>query len=159
MEQSTVRAFAERVGRGELGPDIQVRYRVSGGMPSQRLDCEVVVDSVGGARISRFDAQVGDEVERESIPPERLDVPELLRAVSRGLYSLTPASERMTRLPDSLLGSLTIVVSGAEESFRFVPEQEQREVLGKAVAPSMDRALQKFWNLALGQSQSQGNGS
>ncbi|MDQ0780075.1 hypothetical protein QF026_008541 [Streptomyces aurantiacus] len=150
MEQRTVRAFAARVQSNELGPSVQVRYRISGGMPSQRVDCKVTMDSVGGARVSRFDARVSDQVEHELIPPEILDVPALLEAVSRGLYSLTSVDERVNQLPDGLVGSLTIVVDGEEESFHFLPEQEQRNVEDRTIAPSMDDALQRFWNIARG---------
>lgn len=147
MDQETVRAFATRVKRGEFGSDVQVRYQVTGGMPSQRLECEISIDSVNGAQISRYDARESAEVARAQIPPEEVDVPGLLRAVSSGLYSLTPVSERVTHLPDSLVGRLTILVDGQEEAFHFVPEKEQRGDDDR-VAPSMDAALQRLWELA-----------
>jgi hypothetical protein len=147
MDQETVRAFATRVKRGELGSDVQVRYQVTGGMPSQRLECEISIDSVNGAQVSRYDARESAEVARAQIPPEEVDVPGLLRAVSSGLYSLTPVSERVTHLPDSLVGRLTILVDGQEEAFHFVPEKEQRGDDDR-VAPSMDAALQRLWELA-----------
>jgi hypothetical protein len=155
MDQETVRTFAARVNRGDLGPDVQVRYHVAGGMPSQRLECEVVVDSANGARVTRYDALVSDESASASFPPEELDVPEFLESISRGLPSLTPVSERVTRRPDSLVGRLTIVVEGAEEAFHFVPEREKRGPDDR-VAPAMDRALQLLWDLATGSTREKG---
>ena len=58
-------AFAERVSRSELGPDLQVIYRVVGGMPSQRVDYEIKVDAVAGARVVVSDARAS----RTAQPP------------------------------------------------------------------------------------------
>ena len=148
MDQESVRAFARRVSSGELGPEIQVRYHVAGGMPSQRLELDVSVNSESGALVSRYDASISEETARASIPSNALDVRGLLQAVGRGLHSLTPVSESMTFLPDSLVGRLTIVVDGHEEEFYFVPESEKRseETL---VSPAMDVALEQLWGLAM----------
>lgn len=146
MDQATLRAFAARVNEGDLGPDVQVRYRVAGGMPSQRLESEVVVDSVNGARVSRYDAQRSETATRFAVPPDEIDVPRLLRSVIRSLPALTPTEERVTRRPDSVLGRLTVVVEGAEESFHVVPPP------GRPDEPSTsDWALQRLWDLATGE--------
>lgn len=151
MEQRTLREFAARIGRGELGADVQVRYHVAGGRPSQRVDCTLTLDSVRGASVTRFNARSSDHTESVSIPPERLDVADLLQAVRHGLHTLTPADAGMQHLPDGLHGTLTIVVDGAEETFRFVPEREKRATRSTSLAPPMERALQKFWSLAFGE--------
>ncbi len=150
MDQETVRAFATRVNQGDLGPSVQLKFAVAGGMPSQRLESEVVVDAVNGARISRYDALVSNEELRSSVRLDEINVRELFEGVSRGLFSLTPFSERVTRLPDALAGRLTIVVDGAEEAFHVIPKGE----LGPAerLAPAMDRALELLWDLATGAS-------
>jgi hypothetical protein len=51
MKQRVVQAFAEGVSQAKLGQDLQVIYRVVGGMPSQRVEYEVNVDSVGGREL------------------------------------------------------------------------------------------------------------
>lgn len=150
MEQRTLREFAARIGSGELGAGVQVRYQVAGGMPSQRVDCTVTLDSVRGASVARFNARSSDRTEYVSISPDRLDVADLLQAVRQGLHSLTSADAR-EHVPDGLRGTLTIVVDGAEESFRFVPEREKRATRSTSLAPPMERALQKFWSLAFGE--------
>src|SRR5713101_5513887 len=128
-----VQAFAERVQQAELGPDLQVSYRVVGGMPSQRVDYEVTVDSVGGARVAVSDARTSRTARRASIAPENLDVAGLFRQISAGLHSLMPAS-RASSSPDAFVGSITIRVGGDEETFYFVPEAEKRRTPEKAVA-------------------------
>ena len=155
MDQATVRSFATRVAREELGPDVQVRYRIAGGMPSQRLECEVVLDSENGARITRYDALVSNERERTNVPADAIDVTELFRWVSAGLPSLLPAGEPVVRPPDSLAGRLTVVVDDAEESFHVVPEPEKREP-DATLDPSMARALDRLWDLAVAPSQRSG---
>lgn len=155
MNQETVRAFAERVSGGDLGPEVQVRYRVAGGMPSQRLECDVVVDAANGAEVTRYDAADSRERTRALIPADEIDVRALFESVSRGLPSLTPAAERVTRSPDSLVGHLTIVVDGAEEVFHVVPERDKRDEEHR-VTPAMDRALQRLWELAMTRPRAQG---
>ena len=149
MKKRAAQRFAERVRQRELGPDVQVIYRVAGGMPSQRVEYEIAVDSVAGARVSVYEARTARAVKGTSIPPERLDVAGLFEELSAGLHSLLPAS-RPTFLPDALVGSIAIRVGGDEETYYFVPEEEKRRGPGKAVAPSMNRALQRFWSIAKG---------
>jgi hypothetical protein len=147
MKQRVAQAFAERVKQRNLGPDVQVIYRVVGGMPSQRVKYEVAVDSVGGARVAGSDARVTPTARHASIPPERVDVVDLFEQISAGLHSLMPEG-RATFLPDALVGSLTISIDGDEETFYFVPEKEIRRTASKAVAPAIDRALQRLWIIA-----------
>lgn len=154
MKQRVVQVFAERVSQAKLGQDLQVIYRVVGGMPSQRVECEVNVDSVGGARVAVYNARISRTVKRASIAPENLDVAGLFEQISAGLHSLLPAS-RAIFPPDALVGSITIRIGDNEETFYFVPEVEQRRTPGKGVAPSMDRALQRFWGIATGVTEAQ----
>lgn len=149
MSQETIRTFVARTKRGELGPDLAVVYRVSGGMPSQRIEYEIAVDSVDGARVSRYNARTSRDVERTSISGEDLDVAGVLNLIGTGLFSLASASSEQ-RLPDALLGSLTISVDGAEETFYFVPELEQRRASGEVFAPPMEQALTRLWDIANG---------
>jgi len=142
-----VQAFAERVSKGKFGPDLQVTYRVVGGMPSQRVNYEVDVNSVGGATVAASDARISRTPKRASIAPENLDVPGLFKQISVGLQSLRPAS-RASSAPDAAVGSITIRVGADEETFYFVPEAEKRRAPGSGVAPSMERALQRFWGIA-----------
>jgi DNA/RNA-binding domain of Phe-tRNA-synthetase-like protein len=67
---------------------------------------------------------------------------------------LLPAS-RAIFPPDAFVGSITIRISDNEETFYFVPEVEKRRTPGKGVAPSMDRALQRFWRIAKGVTEAQ----
>lgn len=147
MKQRVARAFAQRVQQGNLGTEVQIVYRVAGGMPSQRVEYEIALDSASGARIAALDARLTRTTRRLSIPPEALDIPGLFADVSNGLQSLHPES-RHTFPPDALVGSMTIRVDGDEETFFFVPEAEKRRKPGREVVPSMDRALQRLWSLA-----------
>jgi hypothetical protein len=147
MKQPVVHAFAERVSQARLGPDLQAVYRVVGGMPSQRVDYEVKVDSVSGARAVVHDARVSPTVMHASVAPEHLDVVGLFEQISAGLYSLQPASRAIFQ-PDAFVGSITIHVGDNEETFYFVPEAEKRRTQGKGVAPSIDGVLQRFWEIA-----------
>ena len=144
---NVARAFAERVGRRELGQDLRLVYRVVGGMPSQRVDYTIAVDAVGGASVTAYDARVSRIRQERAIPVERLDVVRLFEQACAGLHSLVPSSQAEF-LPDALVGSLTIEVGGQEETFYFTPEEEQRTRLHGRVAPSMEQVLRQLWTMA-----------
>jgi hypothetical protein len=144
MRQRVVQAFAARVKQRDLRQDLQVVYRTVGGMPSQRVDYTITVDPIGGAKVVAYDARISRTAKQGSVPPDTLDVASLFEQISAGLHSLLPASEA-TFLPDALVGSMTISVGGNEETFYFVPEEAQRR---RQVAPSMDQALQRLWDIA-----------
>jgi hypothetical protein len=154
MKQRVVLAFAERISQAKLGQDLEVIYRVVGGMPSQRVEYEVSLDSVGGAKVAAYDARMSRAVKRASIAPENIDVAGLFEQISVGLHSLLPASQAIFP-PDAFVGSMTIRIGDNEETFYFVPEVEKRRATRKGVAPSMDRALQRFWGIAKGVTEAQ----
>jgi hypothetical protein len=155
MTQLSVQSFVERVRQRRLGPDVQVSYRVSGGMPSQRLAYDVSIDSVSGAQGTVYEARSGRATQRLSIPPEKLDVASLFEQIGAGLHSLLPAAKAQFP-PDALVGSLTIRVGGEEETFSFVPQEEQRTGPGEATNPSMTRALRQLWDISTGALRSHG---
>jgi hypothetical protein len=158
MKQPVVRTFAERVSRGKLGPDLQVIYRVAGGMPSERLEYEIKIDSVGGAKITSYDAQISRTIKHGPIASDVPEVADLFKQIVAGLHSLLPAS-RATFLPDALVGSITIRVDDEEETFYFVPEVEKRRTPEKRVAPPMELTLQRFWDMAKGVTEGQQKGA
>ncbi len=147
MKQRVARAFVARVRQGNLGRDVQVVYRVAGGMPVQRVDYKIAMDSVGGAKVDVYDARSARRAQETSIPPEKLDVAALFEQLSAGLHSLMPAS-RAVFPPDAYVGSITISVEGDEATFYFVPEEEKRKARDRAVAPAMEQALRHFWGIA-----------
>src|SRR5690348_4910881 len=107
MARRVLQDFVARVGREELGQDVQIIYRVAGGMPGERVQHEVTIDSVNGAKVSAYDAIVSPYTRRTSIQPQNIDVAGLFKQVSAGVHSLRPDT-KTTFWPDALVGSLTI---------------------------------------------------
>lgn len=143
MKQRARLAFATRVKQGKLGQDVQIVYGVVGGMPSQRVQARVAVDSIRGARVEVYDARHCPTASEASIPQEDFDVARLFERVAAGIHSLLPAS-RAVFAPDTVVGSLTIRVQDDEETFYFVPGQERRNRQGNAVAAPMEHALRQL---------------
>lgn len=147
MAHQIARDFVAKVRGEDENSDIQVRYRVVGGMPSQRVKRDVTV-SAQGVQIARQDARASERDGHLRLSVEQVDVRSILRAVAAGLPSLTPAAEARS-LPDGLVGELTVFVDGAEETFHFVPEQEQRRIT-RPVSPVMEDVLGDLWRLSVG---------
>lgn len=125
---------------------VELRYVVGGGMPGDRLEMKIVVDPVNGARIEGHDQRVTAEAIETRVSPRDLDVPALFEQVAAGLHSLMPAADKRF-VPDALIGKLTIVVDGQAETFYFVPETEKRRAQERPLAPMMDDALSRLWDI------------
>lgn len=137
--------FARRVHEGDFSEDLKVRYRVSGGLPSQRLRLDLVLDGVNGARIEALDELVSTREISARLGADEIDVRELFQLLRDGLPSL--AAEETEFLPDSLRGKITISVGGNEETFQFIPEEEERRVSGKSLSPPMEEVLRQLWRV------------
>src|ERR1700751_862461 len=124
MNSPLANTLAERASKAKLGPDLQVTYRVVGGMPSQRVNYEVRVNSVDGATVAVSDPRTARMAKHATIAPEHLDVTGMFQQISAGLHSIMPAS-RARFAPDAFVGSLTIRIGDEEETFYFVPEAEK----------------------------------
>ncbi|BEU28039.1 hypothetical protein [Paraburkholderia sp. 22B1P] len=144
VKQRASRLFAERVRQGNLGRDVRLVYYVVGGMPSTRAEYKINVDSLNGVQIEVYDLLHRLSKTRASISPKEFDVASLFKQICAGLHSLLQESFP----PGALLGRLTISVECEQETFSFVPEPEKRTVQINRVAPSMELALQRLWDIA-----------
>jgi hypothetical protein len=147
MKQRVVETFATRVKQRDLGPDLQVTYRAVGGMPSQRVDFTVTVDPVTGAKVVAFDARTTRGAKQSTVASDAFDVVSLFEQISAGLHTLRSASEAKFA-PDALIGSITIRSGSSEETFYFVPEEDKRRRQEAMVAPAMEQALRRFWEVS-----------
>lgn len=144
MSESTESKVAEKFRKSlsaeKLPEDLRVVYRVSGGMPHERLEHEFTVTGAG-----RSDVRMGDEL-RAMAPQEAsadLDLGEardLLEQIGVSLDELVPRSEARF-MPDSLVGSITIEIDGEAAEFFFLADEDQRVAAEADRLPAEDRGL------------------
>lgn len=125
VETRIVRKYREYLGRDELTGDIRITYRVTGGMPHQRLDREFSLSGTGEAAVKVRDELKPIPLQEASRTLDRAETRDLLREIDTSLDSLVPRSEARF-LPDSLVGMITLEVGGEEATLFFLADQEQR---------------------------------
>jgi len=138
-ESEIVAKFRRAVERGELG-DIRVVYRVSGGVPGERIDEEI---SLSGADSASLRAR--DELRPSAaseVAEERLDAEEarsMYRQTASALEAMVPRSEARF-IPDSTVGMVTIGVGEEEETLYFLADEGQSYGQEERIARGAPRA-------------------
>ena len=141
IESRVAEKFRESLGEEELPAGMRVVYRVSGGMPHERLEHEFALTGAG-----RSDVRMADELEAAMAPQEasadldQVEVRELLEQIGVSLDELVPRSEARF-LPDSLVGSITIEVDGEAAEFFFLADEDQRVAAEEDRLPAEERVL------------------
>ena len=113
--------FRDRV-RGRATSGVRFTLRVSGGLPSERLDQEVVVEGRGLARVEMFDAREGPLRHRREESIDGAVAASLLSEFGERLDRLVPARDAAF-VPDSLVGYATIEVDGERAELTFAPDE------------------------------------
>jgi hypothetical protein len=137
----------ELVTREDLRQDVQVVYRISGGMPEERRfrlsgsnEAEAMfIDKLSALVYSRDDLGPGAPQE-VSTQLDSAETKRLFQDVASSLDSLVSSSEARF-LPDSSIGSITIEIGGEHETLYFLADEGQRQGQDEAYAPRMPEAL------------------
>jgi len=136
-----IREFRSKVKRGELD-DLQVVYRVSGGMPSEgRLNEEVRLAGVNkaSARSAALPGEAG-ETREATAQLEADQVQTLYEQVGASLEGMVP--RRKARfLPDTVIGSITLKVAGAETTLFFDADERAEQPVERGLAPGEADAI------------------
>jgi hypothetical protein len=132
--------FRERVARGDLRQDVQVVYRISGGMPEERIEEEFRLSGSSEAESKFIDGRTAEAAREVSAELDGAETQQLFQRVASGLDELVSRSEARF-LPDSSIGSITIQVGGEQETLYFLADEGQRQGQEEASAPRMPEAL------------------
>ena len=138
-ESEVVAKFRRAVERGELG-DLRVVYRVSGGVPGERIDEEISLSGVDSASLRARD-ELRPSAAAE-VAEERLDAEEarsMYRQTASALEAMGPRSEARF-VPCSTVGMVTIGVGGEEETLYFLADEEQAYGQEERIARGAPRA-------------------
>jgi hypothetical protein len=132
--------FRERVARGDLRQDVQVVYRISGGMPEERIEEELRLSGSNEAESRFVDGRTAGAAREASAELGGAETQQLFQGVASALDGLVSSSEARF-LPDSSIGSITIEVGGEQETLYFLADEGQRQGQDEAFAPRMPEAL------------------
>lgn len=139
-ESRIIRKFRERLDRGNLTDDVNVVFRIAGGMLGQRIEQEFILSGSGEAKTMLRDVLRSVETVKTSSKLDRAETRDLLRKIASGVDSLVPRSEARF-LPDSVVGSVTIEVDGEKTKLYFLAGEEERAARGKKISPEMTDAI------------------
>jgi hypothetical protein len=125
VEYRVIQKFRERLGRDDLAEDVEIVYRVAGGMPHQRVEHELRLSGGGKAEVKMQNALRDIPAQTAVGELDQAEIRELFQKVDSGLDGLVPRSEARF-VPDSVVGRITIQVGGDAITLYFEPEEEAR---------------------------------
>jgi hypothetical protein len=132
--------FRELVARGDLSQDVRVVYRISGGMPEERIEEEFRLSGSSVAESRFVDERTAGVAREVSGELDGAETQQLFQGVASGLDELVNRSEARF-LPDSSIGSITIEVGGEQETLYFLADEGQRQGQDEASAPRIPEVL------------------
>ena len=141
-EQLFRKKWRDKLASERLPKSMKLRYRLFGGMPSERLDNQFTLSGDGETKVTRRDMLVEPKTRRAT---SRLSVQEtrsLFQELESGLDSLIQADQ--AEFPfDSVVGSLTLTVAGETVTYYFPVEQEKLPT-GFRASPPLQSAFQRI---------------
>ncbi len=142
-----IRKFHEDVEQRRLTNKTKVVYRVSGGMPSERIEKEYSFSGNGKADVMVKDSLKAIPSQKISSKVDQAEIYELFHKIQSGIDSLVPRSEARF-LPDSVVGSITIEVKGEDVTLYFLADEEERAAQDKPVAPKIVEATRQVMEIS-----------
>jgi hypothetical protein len=128
MQSPELKSFRQKLrgqlAAGSLPKNLKLRYRLSGGLPSERLEEELTISGEGQADVQRRDMLVESDTRRGNLKLEDAETRQLFQDIEAGLDSLVDA-DQAEFVPDSVVGSITLEVGGETRTFFFQVEQDQ----------------------------------
>jgi hypothetical protein len=135
-----IRAFRERLNRDTLPEGVTVVYRVAGGMPHERIEHEFRLTGAGEARVQLRDELTATPPQEAADQLEQGETRDLLEQIGASLEDAVPRSEARF-LPDSTVGSITLIVDGEEQTLFFLADEEQRVAREMEQLPEEEKDL------------------
>jgi hypothetical protein len=132
--------FRRLLTQESLSEDVQVFYRVAGGMPEERIEHEFELAGDGRARVRMADALRDMPAQETSAELDQDETRKLLEEVGVSLDELVPRSEARF-LPDSVVGMITIEAEGERATFFFLADEDQRIAEARDSLPVDERAF------------------
>ena len=142
VEYRVIQKYREHLGRDDLTEDVQIVYRVAGGMPHQRIEHEFRLSGGGKAEVKMQDALRDIPAQKAAGELGQTETRDLFQKVESGLDRLVPRSEARF-LPDSVIGMITVEVDGEAVTLFFEPEEEVRPADYTGAVSPMTEVMQR----------------
>lgn len=139
-ESEVKEKFRKALSEEKLPETMRVVYRVSGGMPHERLEHEFALSGGGQSTVRMSDELKGMAPQDAIADLDQVETRDLLAQIGVSLDELVPRSEARF-LPDSVVGSITIEVDGEAVEFFFLADEDQRIAQEQDRLPAEDRDL------------------
>jgi hypothetical protein len=122
----------------------RIIYRVKGGVPTERIEKEVLVNADGKVETIINEDQLGVLSKgKKSITRKDDEIKNLFKEVTNFIDQL--AADDSKFLPDSIIGSISIQIEDKETTIGyFLPEEEDRKVQNKFVGPNFSNVINKL---------------
>lgn len=146
-ESEVIQKFHDRIDAGEI-TDIEIVYRITGGMPDERKDIpEISLSGAGASTVTVRDPQGISLLQEASAELDQAETQALFQQMRSGIDSLVIRSEARF-LPDSLVGSITIKVNGEEATLYFLVDEKDRLIQGKPIDHQVAKAIEQLTRLS-----------
>ncbi len=145
MDNQAIQSFKQRVDLGQLTSEVKVIYRASGGMPHEAAEQEFVVSGSGSANL--MDLSVSGLISRQAFDINPGDNSRIFELIRSGIDQLPTRSEARF-LPDSSVGTITIEVNGAEETFYFLTDEADRVLQNKPIPSEISKAIHRLTEIS-----------
>lgn len=140
-ESQVLRRFRERLDRGAIANDVKITYRVSGGMPRERVEEEVELSGDGAVRLMTRDVRRAVPAQEVSTSLDDAVAADLLKRLGGTLDNLVSRSEARF-LPDSLVGTVTVEVGGDAATLYFQADEAELLPSDRPLSPGANGARQ-----------------
>jgi hypothetical protein len=146
-EPALVKRYRERLDAQGIPEGLKVTVRLSGGMPSERIEHEFELTGDGKATVNRLDALSDASPQATSSQLSPAETQQVLGQIAAGLPGVV-RREDAHFLPDTVVGIVTVEVDGKAQTFYFDAEEGRAlEGPGEAEAPPGMRSAVQTINL------------
>jgi hypothetical protein len=142
-ETALMKKYRERVHAAGLPAGVTVSVRVTGGMPSERIEQQFELTGEGKVATSRLNEAAGIPFESATGQVSPDEARQLLQEIEAGLPSMVRRGEARF-LPDSVVGIVTVQVDGKEETLFFPVEEGGGPEIEAAAVASMEPVLKSI---------------
>jgi hypothetical protein len=123
-EQFVRQKLKDGLAGASLPKNVRLRFRLSGGMPSQRLEDEFTLTGDGKVTARRRDMLVEAKTHLGRRQLDREETRQLFQDLEAGLDHLVRAEDARF-LPDSVVGSVTLEAGGESLTLYFPVERDK----------------------------------
>jgi hypothetical protein len=145
-ESDIIRKLLERVDAGDF-EDIQVIYTAAGGAPGSGLEEEITLSGNGQVKLKRKDEIKQVSIQEAFLTVDPVEIQSIFRQI--GLGSENDTGSELGFVPDSLVGSIRVIVGNYGFIRIFLARELDQLLQKKPVAPQINEAVRNIQRITL----------